>query len=119
MFQSQAKYKLEGHFSGHREPINCLAITDNGSFMASGGKSILKSFALRPDNRLGDEGTKIWDLKAWKEVPTKARKHDFRDPVSSVAWVTAANDDRETLCFGTGLGYLILWRQQAKQVRSI
>jgi hypothetical protein len=30
-----------------------------------------------------------------------------------VAWLTRKDDIQETLCGGTGLGYVILWRQRA------
>jgi len=38
----------------------------------------------------------------------------FHDPVSAAMWVTQKDDTSQTLCFGTGLGYLIFWHQGAK-----
>ena len=62
----------------------------------------------------GDYGLKIWDLKGLVEVPSSVRQHAFRDPVSAAMWITRKDDTSQTLCFGTGLGYLIFWRQSTK-----
>jgi len=62
----------------------------------------------------GDYGLKIWDLKNLVEIPLSVRQHAFRDPVSTAMWVTRKDDTSQTLCFGTGLGYLIFWCQGAK-----
>ena len=69
---------------------------------------------------LGDYGPKIWDLKRLIEVPSSVRQHAFRDPVSAAMWTTRKDDTSQTICFGTGLGYLIFWRQSTKSnvVRS-
>lgn len=63
---------------------------------------------------------KVWDLHRLEGVPSVARRHAFCDPVSVAMWITCKDDARETLCFGTGLGYLVFWRQTgtAKIVRN-
>src|SRR6266702_302207 len=68
----------------------------------------------------GDQGMRMWDLHRLEEIPSLARRHSFCDPVSVAMWVTCKDDARETLCFGTGLGYLVFWRQKtkAKMVRK-
>ena len=62
----------------------------------------------------GDYGLKIWDLKRLVEVPSSVHQHAFRDPVSAAMWITRKDDTSQTLCFGTGLGYLIFWHQSTK-----
>ena len=56
----------------------------------------------------------MWDLKHLVEVPSSVRQHAFHDPVSAAMWITQKDDTSQTLCFGTGLGYLIFWHQSTK-----
>ena len=62
----------------------------------------------------GDYGLKIWDLKGLVKVPSLVHQHAFHYPVSAAMWITQKDNTSQTLCFGTGLGYLIFWRQSTK-----
>lgn len=42
----------------------------------------------------------------------------MRGPTSCVAWVTRRNENYETLCYGTGLGYMVFWRQNPRDVSA-
>ncbi|KAF8834322.1 hypothetical protein BDN67DRAFT_985407 [Paxillus ammoniavirescens] len=46
-------------------------------------------------------------------VPSLVRQHAFCDSISTAMWITPKGEAQEILCFGTGLGYLIFWRQCA------
>jgi len=72
------------------------------------------------DQSPGDQGMKIWDLNHLEEIPAIARWHALCDPISVTMWITSRDDTRETLCFSTGLGYLVFWCQtrKAKTVRN-
>ena len=63
---------------------------------------------------------KIWDLNRLEEIPAIARRHALSDPVSVTMWIIPRDDTRETLCFSTGLGYLVFWCRtgKAKTVRN-
>ncbi|KIM52977.1 hypothetical protein SCLCIDRAFT_139901 [Scleroderma citrinum Foug A] len=96
---SNQRYQLVGRLpeeAGHA--VNCLTINEQGNLLASGS----------------DYGLKIWDLKRLVEVPSSVHQHAFRDPVSAAMWITRKDDTSQTLCFGTGLGYLIFWHQSTK-----
>ncbi|KAF9233649.1 WD40-repeat-containing domain protein [Melanogaster broomeanus] len=56
---------------------------------------------------------RMWDL--WRQVQaTKpSQMRNPHDPITCVAWLTHKNDIQEILCGGTGLRYVILWRQRA------
>ena len=45
--------------------------------------------------------------------------HVQRGQVSCVLWVTHSQDTEELLCYGTGLGYIVFWRQKPKRVSFV
>ncbi|KIK35766.1 hypothetical protein CY34DRAFT_26540 [Suillus luteus UH-Slu-Lm8-n1] len=90
------EYHLEGRLLGHRNAINCLAVSCNGSLLASGGS----------------DGMRIWDLKKRLQLPTPRQSPAIQNPVDPVT------STRETLCFGTGLGFLGIWQQQGEGLEN-
>jgi hypothetical protein len=58
------------------------------------------------------DGVKLWNASSLKELATPIQVQLLRGPVSCVKWLTGPYDQYETLCFGTALGYLIVWRQE-------
>ena len=72
------------------------------------------------DQSPGNQGIKIWDLNRLEGILAIARWHALCDPVSVTMWITPRDDAHKTLCFGTGLGYLVFWRWtgKAKTVRN-
>ncbi|KAG1823063.1 WD40-repeat-containing domain protein [Suillus variegatus] len=76
------EYRLEGRLVGHKNAINCLAVSRNGNMLASGGS----------------DGMRIWDLKRRVQLPTPPT--------------------RETLCYGTGLGFIGIWQQQGEDLED-
>ena len=55
-------------------------------------------------------------MKTRVELGCPKQSHIVRGPVSCITWVTARKDSCETLCYGTGLGYLVFWHQNARDV---
>jgi WD40 repeat protein len=62
----------------------------------------------------GWEGLKLWDMRTQAEIDTPGQDPIRRGPVSCVKWVTRPDELREILCYGTGLGYLIVWVQNQR-----
>ncbi|KAG1796580.1 WD40-repeat-containing domain protein [Suillus variegatus] len=76
------EYRLEGRLVGHKNAINCLAVSRNGNMLASGA------------------------------IQNPA------DPVTCVCWITRQEATRETLCYGTGLGFIGIWQQQGEDLED-
>ncbi|KAG1856272.1 WD40-repeat-containing domain protein [Suillus tomentosus] len=94
-------YRLEGRLVGHKNAINCLVVSRNGSMLASGGC----------------DGMRIWDLKRRIQLPIPPQTPAVRNPADSVTcacWITRHEATRETLCYGTGLGFIGIWQQQGE-----
>jgi hypothetical protein len=53
-------------------------------------------------------------MKTHKEVRTPEQSREYRGQVVCMSWVTLPNDKNETLCFATGLGYLVFWEQNTE-----
>ncbi|KAG2126104.1 WD40-repeat-containing domain protein [Suillus cothurnatus] len=68
-------YCLEGRLIGHKNAINCLTISNNGSLLASGGS----------------DGMRIWDLKRRLQLPSPRQNMGLQnpvDPVTCACWIT-------------------------------
>ncbi|KAG1882038.1 hypothetical protein C8R48DRAFT_562525, partial [Suillus tomentosus] len=57
----------------------------------------------------GTEGVKLWDTKSRKELTCSTHNHELRGTVSCAVWITTRL--AETLCYGTGLGYVVFLRR--------
>ncbi|KAF8881266.1 WD40-repeat-containing domain protein [Infundibulicybe gibba] len=88
------RYKYVGRVHGH-EIIHSLAISNNGKILASGGASTVL----------------LWDAKTLAPLVPPHQAHQFRGPVCRMVWAQNREDKEDVLCFGTGLGYLVFWRQ--------
>jgi hypothetical protein len=66
----------------------------------------------------GRDGVKIWDLISLQEIPGPIQTSQARGQTSSLAWATRVEDECERLCYGTGLGYMVIWRRD-KEVRKL
>ena len=60
----------------------------------------------------GQDGVRLWNTSGLQELATPVQVHLMRGPVSVVRWLTCPYDQYETVCFGMGLGYLVIWRQE-------
>ncbi|KAG1728745.1 WD40-repeat-containing domain protein [Suillus paluster] len=100
--KNSKEYRLEGHLVGHKNTINCLTVSSNGSLLASG---------------VGLDGMRIWDLKWQLQLPSPCQNvglHNPADPVTCASWITRQEVTRKTLCYGTGLGFIGIWQQQGE-----
>lgn len=59
----------------------------------------------------GAEGLKLWNVKSSRELPAPQQACEQRGQVSCASWITRQHEQRETLCYGTGLGYLVFCRE--------
>jgi WD40 repeat protein len=89
------RYKVSAILKGHEAAIMCLAFSTDGRFLASGGL----------------DRVRIWSIPAGKELQTPEHGYVLRGPPSSMLWAKRQDDQRDLLIFGTGLGFLVFWRQ--------
>ncbi|KAG2361870.1 WD40-repeat-containing domain protein [Suillus spraguei] len=85
------RYKLLARLTAYNGSIHALAISNDGHLLACGGT----------------EGIKIWDIKSRKELTSSSNHHESRGTVSCAIWATTTKTAAETLCYGTGLGYIV------------
>ncbi|KAG2342305.1 WD40 repeat-like protein [Suillus weaverae] len=88
------RYKLLTRLTTYSGSVYALAISNDGNLLACGGT----------------EGIKIWDIKSRKELTSSSHHHESRGTVSCAIWSTTRKTAAETLCYGTGLGYIIFLR---------
>ncbi|KIK33158.1 hypothetical protein CY34DRAFT_18550 [Suillus luteus UH-Slu-Lm8-n1] len=91
--QSQ-RYKLLARLTSYSCTVHALAISNNGHLLACGGT----------------EGIKLWDIKSRKELTSSSHHHESRGTISCAVWAMTTKTAEETLCYGTGLGYIIFLR---------
>ncbi|KAG1761266.1 WD40-repeat-containing domain protein [Suillus occidentalis] len=87
-FQHQARLTMSGS-------VHALAASNDGQALACGGT----------------EGIKIWDIKSRKELTCTSHNYESRGTVSCAVWITTRLAMTETLCYGTGLGYIVFLRR--------
>ncbi|KIJ68874.1 hypothetical protein HYDPIDRAFT_25126 [Hydnomerulius pinastri MD-312] len=81
-------------FTVNTGTLHALAISNDGQILATGGA----------------EGVKLWNIQSRKEVPCSSPAHDASGAVSCTTWVKTRHSVGETLCYGTGRGYLVFLR---------
>ncbi|KAG1901222.1 WD40-repeat-containing domain protein [Suillus fuscotomentosus] len=89
------RYKLLACLTDYNGSIHALAISNDGHLLACGA---------------GTEGIKLWDIKSRKELTSSSNHHELWGTVSCAIWATTMKTTAETLCYGTGLGYIIFLR---------
>lgn len=60
---------------------------------------------------------RVWDLKRRLQLPSPRHIVGIQnpaDPVTCVSWITRQEATRETLCYGTGLGFIGIWQQHGE-----
>ncbi|KAI6132501.1 WD40-repeat-containing domain protein [Pisolithus croceorrhizus] len=102
-FSSNNKYTLDCRFSGHNDAILCLAVSDSGKTLASGGC----------------DGLRLWDLEKKIELRRPSQTRNPQDPITCITWLTPKDDNKEFLCSGTGLGHLFLWKKCGYEFEEI
>ncbi|KAI6009779.1 WD40-repeat-containing domain protein [Pisolithus microcarpus] len=99
-FKFPAKYMLNCRLQGHRDAILCLAVSSSGMLLASGGF----------------DGLRMWDLHKKVQLAEPPQIRSPQDPIMAIAWLVPNDGIQETLCCGTALGYLVIWRQRLNTV---
>ncbi|KAG0699826.1 WD40-repeat-containing domain protein [Suillus ampliporus] len=89
------RYKLLARLTAYNGSIHALAISNDGHLLACGGT----------------EGIKLWDITSRKELTSSSNHHESRGTVSCAIWATTMKTTAETLCYGTGLGYIVCLRR--------
>ncbi|KAG1721698.1 uncharacterized protein EDB91DRAFT_1256417 [Suillus paluster] len=89
------RYKLLTRLTAYNGSIHALAISNDGHLLACGGT----------------EGIKLWDITSRKELTSSSNHHESRGTVSCAIWATTMKTTAETLCYGTGLGYIVCLRR--------
>ena len=114
------RYKFAGQMKGHTDSVQALAMTKGGNILASGGELCMPSGHKRnhTDHRKGSDGVRLWDVKARTQLSTPNQHHVQHGQISCVLWVTR-HPDTETLCYGTGLGYIVFWGQTKRVSRFL
>ncbi|KAG1719469.1 WD40-repeat-containing domain protein [Suillus lakei] len=95
MAKSNQRYKLLTCLSVPSGSVHALAISNDGQVLACGGT----------------EGVKLWDINSHKELACSSHRHESRGTVSCAAWTLTRPTTAETLCYGTGLGYVVFLRR--------
>jgi hypothetical protein len=70
------------------------------------------------NKQTGTEGIKLWDIKSRKELTSSSHHHESRGTISCAVWATTMKTAEETLCYGTGLGYIIFLRRSVADVSA-
>ncbi|KAF8573658.1 WD40 repeat-like protein [Ramaria rubella] len=90
--------KLVATLKGHQDVINSLALSTTGNVLASGE---------------GD-GVKLWDIQSKTQLTAPKQNLLACSPVSCLTWINHQDDPNEHLCYGTALGYLVIWAQNSQ-----
>ncbi|KAG1744733.1 WD40-repeat-containing domain protein [Suillus lakei] len=103
--KSNQHYKLLTRLTVSSGSVHALAISNDGQVLACGGT----------------EGVKLWDINSCKELACSSHHHESQGTVSCAAWTLTRPTTTETLCYGTGLGYVVFLRRSVidKQFQGI
>ncbi|KAG2108100.1 WD40-repeat-containing domain protein [Suillus cothurnatus] len=92
--KSTQRFQHQARLATYSGSVHALAISNDGQALACGGT----------------EGIKVWDIKSRKEL-TCSTHNESRGTVSCAVWITTRLAMTETLCYGTGLGYIAFLRR--------
>ena len=108
-------YMPLGILEGHAGEVNCLAVSQDGSLLASGGQYNANIARTSTYPCLaGSDGPKLWDLLEFKKIDTP--RIQGIGPVTAMVWTTNPDNEWESVCFGTATGLIMIWRE-TPQVR--
>ncbi|KDQ30230.1 hypothetical protein PLEOSDRAFT_1101234 [Pleurotus ostreatus PC15] len=93
---TSGRYRSMRTISAHRGGVSCVAISHDGTLLASGA----------------NDGTKIWKISNGQAFDGPPRRVSA---VSTMMWIARTDPDMinipELLCFGTGRGELAIWQR--------
>lgn len=113
-------YVMAVRLKGHSAAIFSLAFSPCGNLLASGGRqpTVHDRISLTT-HHTGGGGVMIWNLESKQQLPSPPQSIMLRGPITCVNWITQRDDPYNTLCYGTGLGYFVVWRQVSREVSQI
>ncbi|KAJ6579703.1 WD40-repeat-containing domain protein [Mycena vulgaris] len=85
-----SNYCEQGALRGHNGSIYPLAATEDGNFLASGGK----------------DGTRIWVLNTMSQIPDRPAGAGMQGMTTALTWANRADEPGDILFFGTIKGYM-------------
>lgn len=103
-----------GRLYGHTDSINCLAISNDGSLLASGGAYIYSFLGGEFHSSIlsGSDAMRLWDLEGFREMRPPNRpdyRVQRRGQVTCAAWLPMTSEKARTLLFASALGYIQVW----------
>jgi len=102
MRNSADEYQLSARFRGSTGPINCLAFSQDGTFLASGAD---------------DEKVRIWDVERKKLHQVISDELERWGQITCTQWLYRFSENSLAICFGTGRGLFLIY-QQAKHANT-
>jgi len=113
-YSETGRYQFAGRLAGHPDGVYALRFSHEGKFLASGGSSRMDCQWHALMMGTGSDGLRIWQVDDQKEIQTPPRRPKILGQVTAIEWLSIRNNPRTTVCFGTTLGHLTLWRQNSK-----
>ncbi|SJL14553.1 uncharacterized protein ARMOST_18016 [Armillaria ostoyae] len=87
-------YRLQRTLRSSHAAVFCLAVTEKGNFLASGGSG----------------GTCLWDLRNDRLLKRPSAAGSWGDTTAMI-WIRREDDSDEVLVYGTLNGYVACWKQ--------
>ncbi|KAG1860978.1 hypothetical protein C8R48DRAFT_673560 [Suillus tomentosus] len=109
--KAKQHFRHQTRFSTYGRSIHALAISNNGQALACGGNLTCTLLCEGANRRAGTEGIKLWDIKSRKELTCSTHHHESRGTISCAVWITTRQGMAATLCYGTGLGYIMQFQE--------
>lgn len=110
------EYRLSTRLPGSAGPINCLAFTEGGKFLASGGKCRY----LRKEHHWrcvgDDEKLHIWDIDGKRPYQIISDELERWGQITCMKWLPGISNNGEVICFGTGRGLVLIYHRLKEAV---
>ena len=120
MFSNTTKrYRLVGQLRGHTDSIHAVAMAESGKLLASGGEWAAEPSTLsRADEDPGSDSVRLWDTNALSECASPVQDITQRGHPSCLVWASIPGELEQVLCYGTILGYLVVWMRSSGRTVS-
>ena len=120
MFSDTTKhYRLVGQLCGHTDSIHTVAMAESGKLLASGGEWAAEPSTLsHADEDPGSDGVRLWDMNALSECASPVQDITQCGHLSCLMWASIPGELEQVLCYGTILGYLVVWTCSSGQMVS-
>ncbi|KAG1775120.1 hypothetical protein EV702DRAFT_1047226 [Suillus placidus] len=109
--KAKQHFRHQTRLSTYGGSIHALAISNDGQALACSGNLTRTLLCEAANRRAGTEGVKLWDIKSRKELTCSTHHHESRGTISCTVWITTRQGMAATLCYGTGLGYIMQFQE--------